>query len=124
MAKYSYITGTGEVREVESDNSIIDSLRAATAALQNKRQLGIQEFAARAQARLTESQAALNDALSKYRTTLGEIAEKEREDKEKEYKAYRVREEEYNRYIEILNYIYGDINGKGNTDDRNVFQKA
>jgi len=112
MAKYSYITGTGEVREVESDNSIIDSLRAATAALQNKRQLGIQEFAARAQARLTESQAALNDALSKYRAMLGEIAEKEREDKEKEYKAYRVREEEYNRYIEILNYIYGDINGK------------
>jgi hypothetical protein len=112
MAKYSYITGTGEVREVESDNSIIDSLRAATAALQEKRRLGIQEFGARAQARLTESQAALNDALSKYRTTLGEIAEKEREDKEKEYKAYRAREEEYNRYIEILNYIYGDINGK------------
>ena len=65
MAKYSYITGTGEVREVESDNSIIDSLRAATAALQNKRQLSIQEFSAQAQARLTDSQAALNDALSK-----------------------------------------------------------
>lgn len=111
MAKYSYITGTGEVREVESDNSIIDSLRAATAALQNKRQLGIQEFGARAQARLTESQAALNDALSKYRTLLGEIEEKERKDKEEEYEAYRAKEEEYNRYIKILNYIYGGING-------------
>lgn len=111
MAKYSYISGAGEVREVESDNSIIDSLKAATAALQNKRQLGIQEFAARAQARLTESQAALNDALSKYRTTLGEIEEKEREDKKKEYEANRAREEEYNRYIDILHYIYGDING-------------
>lgn len=111
MAKYSYITGTGEVREVESDNSIIDSLRAATAALQNKRQLSIQEFSAQAQARLTDSQAALNDALSKYRTMLEEIERKEKEDKEKEYKANRASEQEYNRYIEILNYIYGDING-------------
>ena len=111
MAKYSYITGTGEVREVESDNSIIDSLRAATAALQNKRQLGIQEFKARAEARLTDSQAALNDALSKYRTLLGEIEEKERKDKEEEYEAYRAKEEEYNRYLKLLYYIYGDING-------------
>ena len=111
MAKYSYISGAGEVREVESDNSIIDSLRAATAALQEKRRLGIQEFGARAQARLTESQAALNDALSKYRTLLGEIEEKERKDKEEEYEAYRAKEEEYNRYLNILNYIYGDING-------------
>lgn len=111
MAKYSYITGTGEVREVESDNSIIDSLRAATAALQEKRRLGIQEFAARAQARLTDSQAALNKALSKYRTTLGEIAEKEREDKKKEYEAYRAKEEEYKRYLNILYFLYGGING-------------
>jgi len=111
MAKYSYISGAGEVREVESDNSIIESLRAATAALQNKRQLGIQEFGARAQARLTDSQAALNDALSKYRAMLEEFERKEKEDKEKEYKANRASEEEYNRYIDILNYIYGDING-------------
>jgi len=111
MAKYSYITGAGEVREVESDNSIIDSLRAATAALQNKRQLGIQEFKARAEARLTDSQAALNDALSKYRTMLEEFERKEKEDKEKEYKANRASEEEYNRYIDILHYIYGGING-------------
>ena len=111
MAKYSYISGTGEVREVESDNSIIDSLRAATAALQNKRQLGIQEFKARAEARLTDSQAALNDALSKYRTMLEEFERKEKEDKEKEYKANRASEEEYNRYIDILHYIYGGING-------------
>ena len=111
MAKYSYITGTGEVREVESDNSIIDSLRAATAALQNKRQLGIQEFKARAEARLTDSQAALNDALSKYRTMLEDMARKEIEDKEKENEYNKAREEEYNRYIDILNYIYGGING-------------
>ena len=111
MAKYSYITGTGEVREVESDNSIIDSLRAATAALQNKRQLSIQEFGARAQARLTDSQAALNDALSKYRAMLEEIARKDLKDKEKENEANRAEEEEYNRYIDILHYIYGDING-------------
>ena len=111
MAKYSYITGTGEVREVESDNSIIDSLRAATAALQNKRQLGIQEFGARAQARLTESQAALNDALSKYRAMLEKFESKEIEDKEKEYEAHRAAEEEYKRYLNILNFIYGGING-------------
>ena len=111
MAKYSYISGAGEVREVESDNSIIDSLRAATAALQNKRQLGIQEFSARAQARLTDSQAALNDALSKYRAMLEEFERKEKEDKEKEYEASRASEEEYNKYIDILHYIYGDING-------------
>lgn len=111
MAKYSYISGAGEVREVESDNSIIDSLRSATAALQNKRQLGIQEFKARAEARLTDSQAALNDALSKYRAMLEEFERKEKEDKEKEYKANRASEEEYNRYIDILHYIYGDING-------------
>lgn len=110
MAKYSYISGAGEVREVESDNSIIDSLRAATAALQNKRQLGIQEFSARAQARLTDSQAALNRATSSYRAMLEDMARKEREDKEKENEDYRASEEEYNRYIEILNYIYGDIN--------------
>ena len=78
MAKYSYITGTGEVREVESDNSIIDSLRAATAALQNKRQLSIQEFSAQAQARLTDSQAALNDALSKYRAMLEKFEKRDR----------------------------------------------
>jgi phage/plasmid-associated DNA primase len=112
MAKYSYITGTGEVREVESDNSIIDSLRAATAALQNKRQLSIQEFSAQAQARLTDSQAALNKATANYRTMLEKFESKEIEDKEKEYNANRASEEEYNRYIEILNYIYGDINGK------------
>ena len=111
MAKYSYITGTGEVREVESDNSIIDSLRAATAALQNKRQLSIQEFGARAQARLTDTQAALNKATSNYRTMLEEIARKDLKDKEKENEANRAEEEEYNRYIDILNYIYGDING-------------
>lgn len=111
MAKYSYITGTGEVREVESDNSIIDSLRAATAALQNKRQLGIQEFKARAEARLTDSQAALNDALSKYRAMLEERERKDLKDKEKENEANRASEEEYNRYIDILYYIYGDING-------------
>ena len=110
MAKYSYITGTGEVREVESDNSIIDSLRAATAALQNKRQLGIQEFKARAEARLTDSQAALNDALSKYRTMLEGFERKEKEDKEKEYEAYRAAAEEFNRYLYILNFIYGGIN--------------
>lgn len=112
MAKYSYISGAGEVREVESDNSIIDSLRAATAALQNKRQLSIQEFSAQAQARLTDSQAALNRATANYRTMLEEIARKDLEDKEKENKANRASEEEYNRYIDILNYIYGDINGK------------
>ena len=111
MAKYSYISGAGEVREVESDNSIIDSLRAATAALQNKRQLSIQEFSAQAQARLTDSQAALNKAIANYRTMLEEIERKEREDKEEEYNANRASEEEYNRYIDILNYIYGDING-------------
>jgi len=111
MAKYSYITGTGEVREVESDNSIIDSLRAATAALQNKRQLGIQEFKARTEARLTDSQAALNDALSKYRAMLEEFERKDKEDKEKEYEDSRAAEEEYNKYIDILHYIYGDING-------------
>ena len=111
MAKYSYISGAGEVREVESDNSIIDSLRAATAALQNKRQLGIQEFGARAQARLTDTQAALNKATSNYRTMLEEIARKDLKDKEKENEANRAEEEEYNRYIDILNYIYGDING-------------
>ena len=111
MAKYSYISGAGEVREVESDNSIIESLRAATAALQNKRQLGIQEFSAQAQARLTDSQAALNRATANYRTRLEEIARKEIEDKEKENEANRAREEEYNRYIDILHYIYGDING-------------
>lgn len=111
MAKYSYITGTGEVREVESDNSIIDSLRAATAALQEKRRLDIQEFDARAQARLTESQAALNDALSKYRAMLEKFESKEIEDKKKEYEAYRAKEEEYNRYLNILNFIYGGING-------------
>ncbi len=111
MAKYSYISGAGEVREVESDNSIIDSLRAATAALQNKRQLGIQEFKARAEARLTDSQAALNDALSKYRAMLEEFERKDKEDKEKEYNANRASEEEYNRYLDILHSIYGDING-------------
>lgn len=111
MAKYSYISGAGEVREVESDNSIIDSLRAATAALQNKRQLGIQEFGARAQARLTDTQAALNKATSNYRTMLEEIARKDLKDKEKENEANRAEEEEYNRYIDILHYIYGDING-------------
>ena len=111
MAKYSYITGTGEVREVESDNSIIDSLRAATAALQNKRQLGIQEFGAQAQARLTESQAALNDITAMYRNMLAEKEKQDLENKEEEYEAYRAREAEYNRYLEILNYIYGDING-------------
>lgn len=110
MAKYSYISGSGEVREVESDNSIIDSLRAATAALQNKRQLSIQEFSARAQARLSDSQAALNKATANYRALLGDIGRKEREDKEKEYEANRAAEEEYNRYIKILNYIYGGIN--------------
>lgn len=110
MAKYSYISGSGEVREVESDNSIIDSLRAATAALQNKRQLGIHEFSARAQARLTDSQAALNTATSNYRTMLEEFEREEKEDKEKEYEANRDREEEYNKFIGILNYIYGDIN--------------
>ena len=111
MAKYSYITGTGEVREVESDNSIIDSLRAATAAIQEKRRLGIQEFGARAQARLTESQAALNDALSKYRAMLEKFESKEIEDKKKEYEAYRAKEEEYKRYLKLLIYIYGGING-------------
>ena len=111
MAKYSYISGAGEVREVESDNSIIESLRAATAALQNKRQLSIQEFDARARARLSDSQAALNDALSKYRAMLEKFESKEIEDKEKEYEDYKAREEEYNKYIEILNYIYGGING-------------
>lgn len=111
MAKYSYISGAGEVREVESDNSIIDSLRAATAALQEKRRLDIQEFDARAQARLTESQAALNDALSKYRAMLEKFESKEIEDKKKEYEAYRAKEEEYNRYLNILNFIYGGING-------------
>ena len=78
MAKYSYISGTGEVREVESDNSIIDSLRAATAALQNKRQLGIYEFREQAQARLTDSQAALNTATANYRAMLESMARKER----------------------------------------------
>lgn len=111
MAKYSYISGAGEVREVESDNSIIDSLRAATAALQNKRQLGIQEFSARAQARLTDSQAALNKATANYRAMLESKEREEIEDKKKEYEANRAREEEYNRYIDILNYIYGGING-------------
>ena len=111
MAKYSYITGTGEVREVESDNSIIDSLRTATAALQNKRQLGIQEFNARAQARLTDSQAALNTATANYKAMLEKFESKERKDKEEEYEAYRAKEEEYNRYLKLLNYIYGDING-------------
>ena len=111
MAKYSYISGAGEVREVESDNSIIDSLRAATAALQNKRQLGIQEFKAQAEARLTDSQAALNKATANYRTRLEERASKELEDKTKENEANRAEEEEYNRYIDILHYIYGDING-------------
>ena len=111
MAKYSYISGAGEVREVESDNSIIDSLRAATAALQNKRQLSIQEFKAQAEARLTDSQAALNRATSNYRTMLEEIARKDLKDKEKENEDNRAKEEEYNRYIEILHYIYGDING-------------
>lgn len=111
MAKYSYITGTGEVREVESDNSIIDSLRAATAALQNKRQLGIQEFDARARAKLTDTQAALNKATPSYRAMLESIEREEKEDKEKEYEANRAAEEEYNRYLNILNYIYGDING-------------
>jgi hypothetical protein len=111
MAKYSYISGAGEVREVESDNSIIESLRAATAALQNKRQLGIQEFGARAQARLTDSQAALNRATASYRSMLESMAIKDKEDKEKEYEANRAKEEEYNRYLNILNYIYGDLNG-------------
>ena len=110
MAKYSYISGAGEVREVESDNSIIDSLRAATAALQNKRQLGIQEFKARAEARLTDSQAALNTATANYRAMLESMARKDKEDKEKEYNANRASEEEYNRYLDILHYIYGDIN--------------
>lgn len=111
MAKYGYISGAGEVREVESDNSIIDSLRAATAALQNKRQLGIQEFSARAQARLTDSQTALNKATANYRAMLENMARKDKEDSEKDNEANRVAEEEYNRYIEILHYIYGDING-------------
>lgn len=110
MAKYSYISGAGEVREVESDNSIIDSLRAATAALQNKRQLGIQEFSARAQARLSDSQAALNKATASYRAMLESLARNEIEDKEKENEASRASEEEYNKYIDILHYIYGDIN--------------
>ena len=111
MAKYSYISGAGEVREVESDNSIIDSLRAATAALQNKRQLGIQEFKARAEARLTDSQAALNKATANYRAMLESMARKDKEDSEKENEASRASEEEYNKYIDILHYIYGDING-------------
>ena len=111
MAKYSYISGAGEVRDVESDNSIIDSLRTATAALQNKRQLSIQEFKAQAEARLTDSQAALNDALSKYKAMLEKFESKEIEDKKKEYEANRAAEEEYNKYIDILNYIYGGING-------------
>jgi len=111
MAKYSYISGAGEVREVESDNSIIDSLRAATAALQNKRQLGIQEFSARVGARLTESQAALNEATASYRAMLESMARKDKEDSEKENEASRAAEEEYNRYLNILNYIYGGING-------------
>lgn len=113
MAKYSYISGAGEVREVESDNSIIDSLRAATAALQNKRQLGIQEFSAQAQAILSDSQAALNKATANYRTMLESMAREEREDKVKENEANRATEEEYNRYIEILHHIYGGINGTG-----------
>ena len=112
MAKYSYISGAGEVREVESDNSIIESLRAATAALQNKRQLGIQEFGARAQARLTDSQAALNKATASYRTMLEKIEREDLKDKEKENEANKASEKEYNRYIDILHYIYGDINAK------------
>lgn len=111
MAKYSYISGAGEVREVESDNSIIDSLRAATAALQNKRQLSIHEFSAQAQAILTDSQAALNKATANYRAMLESIARKDKEDSEKENEDNRAREEEYNKYIDILHYIYGDING-------------
>lgn len=113
MAKYSYISGAGEVREVESDNSIIDSLRAATAALQNKRQLDTQEFSVQAQARLSDSQAALNKATANYRAMLESMARKEREDKENENEANRATEEEYNRYIDILHYIYGGINGTG-----------